>query len=96
MEGSEHVCYRKNTGVSQIEEPCIQQLYLTPFLFLPCPLLVVMGLWNPPSRVASLAATLVPRRQESPSGPGESVWHCPGCNRPSGDPAGVQGFLSQL
>ena len=88
-------CYCKNTGVGQIEELCIQQLYLTLFLFLPCPLLVVVGLWNPPNRAPSLATALVPRRRESP-GLGESVWRCLGCDSFSGDPASVQGSLSQL
>ena len=42
MESADHVCYSKVTWVSQVEELCVQRPYLIPFLYLPCPLVVVM------------------------------------------------------
>lgn len=91
MESADHVCYSKITQVSQVEELCVQRPYLIPFLYLPCPLAAVMSCEVPqPEPLTHLHFGA----QEG--GRGESAGRHRGCDYFSGDPAGVQGFLSWL
>ena len=61
-------CYCKNTGVSQIEELCIQQLYLTPLSFPALPSASCDGAVESPKQ------SPLPRHRFGVQKAGESFW----------------------